>query len=77
MSQNAQTIFTDDVSLQTFMDHLMKYVSNTFTGSNTTEARHTDGCSPPPLGSPSPVQIEIWRKGFIDNGRGGKDRLAI
>jgi protein transport protein SEC23 len=25
MSQNAQTIFTDDVSLQTFMDHLMKY----------------------------------------------------
>lgn len=23
-SQNAQTIFTDDVSLQTFMDHLMK-----------------------------------------------------
>ena len=22
---NAQTIFTDDVSLQTFMDHLMKY----------------------------------------------------
>lgn len=24
--QDAQTIFTDDVSLQTFMDHLMKYV---------------------------------------------------
>ena len=24
-SQSAQTIFTDDVSLQTFMDHLMKY----------------------------------------------------
>jgi protein transport protein SEC23 len=23
--QSAQTIFTDDVSLQTFMDHLMKY----------------------------------------------------
>lgn len=23
---SAQTIFTDDVSLQTFMDHLMKYV---------------------------------------------------
>ena len=23
-SQSAQTIFTDDVSLQTFMDHLMK-----------------------------------------------------
>src|ERR1700683_4414973 len=26
-AQTAQTIFTDDVSLQTFMDHLMKYVS--------------------------------------------------
>jgi protein transport protein SEC23 len=26
VSQSAQTIFTDDVSLQTFMDHLMKYV---------------------------------------------------
>ena len=25
-AQTAQTIFTDDVSLQTFMDHLMKYV---------------------------------------------------
>jgi protein transport protein SEC23 len=25
VSQTAQTIFTDDVSLQTFMDHLMKY----------------------------------------------------
>lgn len=25
-AQSAQTIFTDDVSLQTFMDHLMKYV---------------------------------------------------
>lgn len=25
MPQNAQTIFTDDVSLQTFMEHLMKY----------------------------------------------------
>lgn len=24
VSQTAQTIFTDDVSLQTFMDHLMK-----------------------------------------------------
>jgi protein transport protein SEC23 len=24
VSQSAQTIFTDDVSLQTFMDHLMK-----------------------------------------------------
>lgn len=24
VSQNAQTIFTDDVSLQTFMEHLMK-----------------------------------------------------
>lgn len=24
---SGQTIFTDDVSLQTFMDHLMKYVS--------------------------------------------------
>src|SRR5437879_3606188 len=24
--QNAQTIFTDDVSLQTFMEHLMKYM---------------------------------------------------
>lgn len=24
---NQQTIFTDDVSLQTFMDHLMKYVN--------------------------------------------------
>ncbi|KAI9824482.1 MAG: GTPase-activating protein S23 [Phylliscum demangeonii] len=27
VSQTAQTIFTDDVSLQTFMDHLMKYVA--------------------------------------------------
>lgn len=26
VAQSAQTIFTDDVSLQTFMDHLMKYV---------------------------------------------------
>lgn len=26
VAQTAQTIFTDDVSLQTFMDHLMKYV---------------------------------------------------
>lgn len=29
VSQTAQTIFTDDVSLQTFMDHLMKYVLQT------------------------------------------------
>lgn len=27
-AQSAQTIFTDDVSLQTFMDHLMKYVES-------------------------------------------------
>lgn len=26
-SQSAQTIFTDDVSLQSFMDHLMKYAA--------------------------------------------------
>lgn len=26
----AQTIFTDDVSLQTFMDHLMKYESHSY-----------------------------------------------
>ncbi|KAJ8611001.1 hypothetical protein MRB53_038214 [Persea americana] len=30
VSQTAQTIFTDDVSLQTFMDHLMKYASCPF-----------------------------------------------
>jgi protein transport protein SEC23 len=29
-AQTAQTIFTDDVSLQTFMDHLMKYVISSF-----------------------------------------------
>jgi protein transport protein SEC23 len=28
-AQTAQTIFTDDVSLQTFMDHLMKYALST------------------------------------------------
>jgi protein transport protein SEC23 len=30
VSQSAQTIFTDDVSLQTFMDHLMKYVDHEY-----------------------------------------------
>lgn len=58
-AQSAQTIFTDDVSLQTFMDHLMKYVGF--------------GCTYQPflalllttlaVGSLSVVQISIGVKG--------------
>lgn len=41
-AQSAQTIFTDDVSLQTFMEHLMKYAAPAFPQRNLPTASSTN-----------------------------------